>query len=446
MNLPKQLLDYIDNKSSDLISLLCTKIEENKDRGPIQSVGSISEKITLDLSGKIDVAKDQLYSTTDYRGHKIDSWLATKDRHIGYDESAYKEFSKFISSLYVKFEINSITSKDFIESIVFDWLVHNEEYSSVNLSSHIVERISAAATTKKYSFPILYLEIPGIIKIGDVEIGYLTKKDFDEIEEIAVKNGNEKPTALREKYQGAVVARTIQFGESEKAKELAFERCSLVIDVLKLHSKTMYIPDSWSDFNLDLKARSVNMRTIFSQASDNFKDFSISMHAAARITQIGFDDIKKMRELRMDAFGAFISEKGPRNEISQMIINSIQNFADAISNRDLHKRISELFSVYESLLVPNKQAHILESLKKYGSKLVHNTPTERTTFKQLLTKLYDVRSNLVHHGERKDFTHEELVRLQIGLISLIFNLIQLSKKHNTKELVLKEIDDAINAA
>lgn len=444
MNLPKPLLEYIDKKSPELIGLLCKKVEEKRESTPL--TGSISEKITQDWSGKIDSSKDQLYSTTDYRGRKIDIWLAKKDHHIGYDESAYKEFSKFINSLYKKYEINSITSKDFIESIVFDWVIHNDDSSQKNLSTHMVDEISNAVSTKKYSFPVLYLEIPGIIRIGDVEIGYLTKKDFDEIEEIAVKHGNEKPTALREKYQGAVVARTIQSGESEKAQELAFERCSLIIDVLKLHSKTIYLPDSWSDFDLDIKSRSVNMRTIFAQEPENFKNFSISLHAAARITQIGIDDIQRMQELRMDVFGAFVSQKGQRNEISQMLINSIQNFADAISNRDLHKRISELFSVYESLLVPSKQAHILESLKKYGSKLVHNDPEERTAFKQLLTKLYDVRSGLVHHGERKDFSHEELVKLQIGLISLIFNLIQLSRKHDTKASILKEIDDAINAA
>jgi hypothetical protein len=447
MNIPAPLLKHIDEKSIELVELL-DKVELPS-RIKQEPTGSMGEKIPLDWSDKIGDSNSKVYSALDYKNRKIDIWYEMDGHKIGYDLEKYKIYSKFVESLHKK-RFHSFVTNDFLESNIFNWVLetHLNGKAATNLSEYIVQIIEGSIVTRTYSFPILYLEIPTFLKVGPVSIRYFTKDNFDESEAIYARENDGKKNSgfLRKQFQGVVLASVEETAQSDRGAELAFEKCSLAVDLLKIYSKTFSRPDIILDFDIDSRAKTQTNNYIFSQVTGSMEDLTVSLHKRFETNRIDTMDLQRMHDMQFGFITQFAFSNEEQSELSGMIINAIKNFANALSNRDLNKRIAELCSIYESLLVPDKQAHILESLKKYGPKIVTTDLERRKELKKLITDFYDIRCALIHHGQHEEFDMLQLSRFQYTLLYLILNLIQKSKTHKKKIEVLTEIDEAIHAA
>ncbi|MEB4761448.1 MULTISPECIES: HEPN domain-containing protein [Chryseobacterium] len=128
------------------------------------------------------------------------------------------------------------------------------------------------------------------------------------------------------------------------------------------------------------------------------------------------------------------------------IINSIQLFARAIYQNNLNKRVIELFTQLESVILSDSNEPILNCLTKYISKLVTKNIEERKFIILLLKEMYGIRSSYVHHAKQREINIQSLGKFQYYIHNLITILIELSTSHTTKDTILKEIDDAILAA
>lgn len=215
---------------------------------------------------------------------------------------------------------------------------------------------------------------------------------------------------------------------------------------MKIYSRTFFEPDIPLDFDIDLRAKTQMNNFIFSHNVGSMEDFTYSMNRSFERATIDENNIKYMNDLHLPVIVNFVFSSKSKNELSEMIINAISNFADALSTKKIQKRIAEIFTIYESLLVPNNSSPILDSLTKYGPKLITNDSEERKELKKLFQDFYAVRSSLMHHGLYKSFDMEGLRKLQFCLLLLIIKLIELSQFHQNKSDVLLEIDEAINRA
>ncbi len=135
-----------------------------------------------------------------------------------------------------------------------------------------------------------------------------------------------------------------------------------------------------------------------------------------------------------------------KSELRSLIYNAIQNFSKAIANHDLHERITQVFTVLESLLLPNDESAIIESVCKYLPKLISKDITEREKIVGVVKEMYKVRSAMIHHAKRKEFEMSNLSFLQVCTQCLILQLIALTDHKLTKKEILKDIDDLINRA
>ncbi len=450
--LNNHFLKHIDDKSIELVELLKVKIE---DTTPVmEPSGSFAEKIVPDFSDKIDSKSPIITSLVDYNGRKKQLWLLRSDEKIGFGEEDYIKFKKEIESFYKSQEIKSLVKIEFVESTVFKWLVQTKEDGKAikNLSSFLVEEIKNSCISQIYSFPILNLEIEFPIVIGEVELTYFTKKDFDMLSDNFVeKVWNEKENdieLIRGKYQGKVIVRCTEFGEPEKGKEKAINRCELAIDVLKICSDTLDLPDFRLDFDIDTRARYQKHTECYSYTSKTtLSDFTISPKFLPQNHHIDNQYFERVKHRGIEIFSDFLIKKDKKDdELSELITNGIVNFSKSLSIVDIHKRTAELFSVFESLLLPRESSPILDSLKNYGTKLISKEVKDRTELKKLFTEMYSVRSAIVHHGKRKKFDIKQLGKLQVALLFLLLNLIELSDKHTTKSSILIKIDEAMNSA
>lgn len=447
MTLPQPLLKHIDTKSFELVDLIKQGKYEKSE--PYSHDGSIKEKISPTING-IDTSKPKVVSFTDSKGVKKDMWLEEGEMVTGFDEESYKIYSAFINSLYKKREFKSVVGRNFLFSKIFDWLIqtYKNKQAANNLSEYIIQEIEKSIKTKVYCFPILYFDISFFMQIGPVTIKYFTESNFDEMDTIyeRIHGYKREGSHLRDKYQGMVVASVEVTAESERAKEIAFEKCALAVDILKIYSRTLFEPDIRLDFDIDARAKTQMNNLIFAHKNGSMENFTISMSRIYENAEVGENNIQPMKDLHFPIMATFVFNDGEKNELSKMLVNAISNFADALSTKNLHKRIAELFTIFESLLVPNETIGILHSLTTYAPKLITDNPEMRKDLKKLFKSLYSVRSSLMHHGKHQDFEMEDLRKLQYTLLCLILGLIAKSQTHQKKSDVLEEIDEAINRA
>ena len=173
-------------------------------------------------------------------------------------------------------------------------------------------------------------------------------------------------------------------------------------------------------------------------------DVNIIAQRIPNYHQLTEDYRKRLSYRNLDFFNGFLFRLSNENsELQNLIINAIRRLAKALTTTNLNQRIVELFTVMESLLVPNSQANILESLTRYCSKIVHSKRDDRINLINLIKKMYEIRSSYVHHALEKDFEIEDLRNLQVTVHTLIGKLIEKSYDNKQKSGILKEIDDAI---
>jgi hypothetical protein len=452
MEFNPHLKKHIDAKSLELVELMShRRITPESSKEKIIYHGSVDHKSAVDISDKIVTGLGMTQSTTNYNGIAIDRWFRQNGDEYGFDQKEYVEFRKAIGSFYKDQEIIRLISFKFLLDITFDWVLETKRNGQAmeNLSDYLTNKINSALTTETYCFPILNLEISEPFNIGPVTFKYFTREDFDQLTSNFDKNkvddlDNPYPT-IREMYEGMVVASSLEYGERGQAEAIARARSLIAIDLLKICSDTLELPDMDLSFDIDMRAREQLESQMISHGSESIDKFNISKKRLPRIHQINSSYFSRLRERQLPQIAHYVFSGDSNKELHELIVNAIANFGDALSTRDLNKRVVELFSIYESLLIPNDSSPIQDSLNKYGTKLIFKTLDDRRGLKSLFIEMYKVRSAMVHHGKRKEFDIENLRKLQLALFMLIIALIKKSVKHDTKASIIAEIDDAIDS-
>jgi len=438
MNIPIKRLDYLDKEIYEIISLV-----EISDFSPIKKVDFVpfdEEDDVIDLSDKVIGP----FITYEKLGSEIVSIKHCDDKHCReLKNNVFKRYEKFIDTIYKTSEINPLVSRKFLFDLTFKYLIksHRENRNEGNFSDYLIDNIENEIKEYKIYFSIENLEIFKPLKIGKVLI---SKLDSNILVEDNLLQNEESVNMFYKKYKRKIFASCIVKAEKERAIELALKECSLSIDIIKICSDTIDDPKTKVSFDIDSRlSESFQAETIVSNVNKQ-NDINIIAFRIPNFHQINEDYRNRLSKRNLDFFNGFLSRLGEENtELQNLLINAIRRFANALTTTNLNQRIVELFTVMESLLVPNSQVNILESLTKYCSKIVHSKREDRTKLIKLIKKMYEIRSSYVHHAIEKDFEIDDLRKIQITVHTLIGKLIEKSYKFKMKSEILNEIDDAI---
>ncbi len=100
-----------------------------------------------------------------------------------------------------------------------------------------------------------------------------------------------------------------------------------------------------------------------------------------------------------------------------------------------------MFTIWESLLLKNDSVNIQDSLIFYGGHFLKIESEKQGEFNSYIMRLYDVRSQMVHHANKKNFNIEDLARLQHNTINLIETFIHHTDSGcETKIKLLESLD------
>lgn len=438
MNIPSRRQDYLDKEIYEIISLV-----EISDVSPIKKVDFLpfeKDENILDLSDKVIGP----FISYEMFGSQIISIRHKTDKHQReLKNETYQRYEKFIDTIYKSPEIHSLVSRKFIFDLAFEYLIksHSENRTEGNFSDYLVDNIKPEIKVYKVYFSVENLEIFKPLRIGKVEISQLERNLF--IEDSDRQNA-ESVSLFYKKYQRKLFASCTIRAEKEKAIELALKECSLSIDIIKICSDTIHEPKTKISFDIDSRlSESFSAETIISNIEKQ-NDLNIISRRIPNYHQLTEEYLNRLSIRNLNFFNGFLMRlEDEKTELQNLLINAIQRLAKALTTTNLNQRIVELFTIMESLLVPNSQANILESLTRYCSKIVHSKREERINLIKLIKKMYDVRSSYVHHALETDFEIDDLRNIQITIHTLIGKLIEKSNMYTQKSEILKEIDDAI---
>lgn len=454
MKVAQPKIDYINKTAFDLVE----KVKDLENKAVLKNdnsilEGSLKHKEFIDWTDKL-IDSPIRTSSTLITGEKVDIKECYKNKCYGFDEEAYKSFKKFLDVVNSIKSINSCISYEFLHEKAIYWIfkTYNDKQAQTEFWVYLIDEINDAIKEYKIYFPILYLEIISPFKIGNVNFEYFSKELLDDwsnrlvLENPDIKD-NHIELFIRKEFQGQVFASFTVKAEYRRARELAFEECALCIDVLKMCSLTTVVPNYKLSFDIDCRTNENLKNQVIIQEPKQPYNLHLDMYRIPNEYKITRKEWEDLQGKGLYGFHLFLLEKDKTDcELSNLIINSIKLYAQAISTEDLHKRIVDLFTIYESLLLKDENVGIIENVCRYASKLVFEKVEDRKYLIDLIKEMYQVRSAVVHHAKKKQFDMEKLFRLQLSIVILLNNLIKKLPLHQTKKSLLDEIDYEIMKA
>lgn len=356
-------------------------------------------------------------------------------------ESNYPHYLKFVKQIYSDKKINNLISFSFLEKIIFKYIIDTRRTNraSKEFCNYLIDEINNSVKEFEVHFKVLYLDIESNFKLGNVNFEFVNENYFQGI----------RKNEYYEDFRGNVFVSTTVKAEKQKAQEIAFKKCSLAVDSLKLFFDIVVFPEDRLSFDIDSRTKeSEENEVIFFENCDRSR-VSINNYRIPTHQNINSQQLNIFEERGISKYNYFlkqIDEKENLNELELTIVNSIQLFAKALYQNNLNQRVVELFTQLESLVLSNSNGSIITSLTKYISKLVTKNIEERKFIISLLKEMYGIRSAYVHHAKEREINIENLAKFQYYIHNLITELIELSASHSTKDTILKQIDDAILAA
>lgn len=400
----------------------------------LSDLGAHLENLRIDHDGKLE----QIYKSTSV------GW-------IGIDKNNISVFSKLINGIFTK--VDWIEHKT-LEDIAFEWII--SEYlggQKEDFFTYLENWKSKNVREYNVFFMLKNLAIETPFHLGKSSIMYFTEESLDAI----FKRLKHKPNKLerkliKNKFLGSAVAVChVSGAEINKARGMAFEECALSVDTLKMFSPVIESPQQYITFDLDSRTLDViyEQDVLAFEVTTNSQslirlNYSFSRPRPSQLV-IDNEHMDSMSSKGIGFAHKFLAE-AKKTELCQLIIQSIRYFGAALSQSDLHRRIVDVFTVMESLVLRNEDDGILSTLTTYIPKIVTKDLEDRKSITSMIKRMYKIRSGVIHHGKKGEFEMHDLVMLQKCLRLLIINMIELTDKHTKKESILQEIDNAINQA
>jgi hypothetical protein len=371
--------------------------------------------------------------------------------YVGFADERYKEFSKFVTNIYNDRIVSDNVSHQFIQDKCYKWLIDNYQNKTSNsiFSSYLLSEIDEVVKDINVFFRLHYLDIEKPFQIGDVHFLFLTADYFVRYEQAFAASQPDMPNPysdIAKTYADKVYVSCSARGDKNNAVRKAFIKCSLAIDTFKVCFHTIRSPEFKMYFDIDSRIRFSDQSEVLLQHSTFEEGLSFSLSRKAYPYLLSQRDWKYINGMKLEIFSKFLAETQTKKiltEIESLVVEAIKRLANALSNHNLHQRVTELFTILESLLLLDQNSPIIDTICKYGSKLVYTQPDDRKSYIKVLKQLYEVRSSYMHHAKEKPFELSDLKLLQLSIHQLLLVLIGKVGQYVRKEEILKEIDEAI---
>lgn len=429
-----------------MVEKLITYAEEASN--PQHITGSDGEIYAHDWSDKFPVDFEGISRNMNgLTGEYSDIFFPKNKKRTGFEGDSYTDFVKLAKSIHRTSEINKKVTNSFIEIELFNWIfaVHESSIIKQEFCDFIEDKINEVCDTWTVAFKVLYLRIPSKITIGDTWIDYTRK---EEIEEHIVRKGDKDPKnieATRNIFGNTVyVSCKIEDSSRDRAIDLAYEKCSLSIDILKCFGPTVRMPKIPLQFDIDSRTKKNEKNFTFVFKDEFFNDLTVNLTPSAG-TAFNFPKAF-ITTIHAHIFQTLNNSKIKSNELKDVVRMNVKKYAAALSNENLYERIVQLASIWDSIFINNENEPVQFTISRYGPKIVSINVAEHKKIKKLIKKMYGCRSAYLHRASESEYDESELSDFQFYTLQMLSALVHLSFFYSSSTEVIELIDEDLEAA
>jgi hemin uptake protein HemP len=339
--------------------------------------------------------------------------------------------------------VKDICSLEAIELQIYYWLIDVKISNKISLELSAFLEIEIEKLKKRCNveFPITNLHIETSFSIGNVIFDYYTKEKFIEIwnETPSPKGTLDEFLNTVSKFFGRVYASYSIYAEHDKSIDIAFEKVSFAIDVLKLftpvigHSDTVCVIDLDRRLNYNLSSETI----VISE-----KNLTLNFSAKNNPLFFSQNDLKHAKEYGLDIFSNFLLASPP-SDLRNLLYYSIQLFANAVSTENLYLRSILLISCIECVLLKDSyEGQMTKKVKTRFIKLIlkHAPLNGKKKVEDSLEHVYNLRHDTIHKGIKSPIDYIEYSKIQFFIRLMLIIIIQKYLYHYRKEDLIDEID------
>lgn len=445
--------DFISHVNTTAASLLL-KIEVDPEFGDRKlGEGEVATTEGKKLPTPISGSNSQI----NYLGVEEVRYVDTKDGFRGLGKEAYAELTKLVHQIISKKTFFNLLSEKITKDIFFSWLrkcYNGEIVVTDNFYAYFKLEVEKEVREREVLIAISYLTTSQPLKIGDVTIVGLDNNFFESLkktvlslQEVDSKKITEERLAavrsLHNKYHTVAFAKTKLYADQEKAEEIARDRTSKALEILRLFSPTAHFPEIPSYFDIagkdDLKISNI----IF------IEDDGLPIESS------GFDEQRRHEFVLRAEFHKLLSAtpllnhlniiatKQKKTELEVLIQDSISLFSQNVKSHDFHIKLVFLLVILESIFLetPSEPIQVNVGMRLVFLLYPQSTSQEFARRNQIFNffkSVYESRSNFLHHG-KVVVSLESIRELQNLVFLTIETIVNNLGKWKTKSEMIRSI-------
>ena len=441
------MINELNSQAFEFVKLITLRSRQTSYQN-LELKGSAKERGINDFSDRIDgngVAR--VFNDAE---KIVAIFLFNGDDGYGLDEKPYPLFAAFVSKISKLGEFKNTVSTNFIEQQSFEWIIdiYQNKQAAHNLIDHLRAETEKIIEEHEFYFPVLNLETESPFRLGNVEFIFFTKEYMDDL--YKSYQSLQKPMSesdfnkiLRTEYQGKLLAKVKVSAEREKAEEIAKRDAEIAVDVLKIYSSTLLIPEQRIMLGLNYRPNYPVRSNFLAKEAGKKNGFVINMQWNNPLFELTNTNLDFAFKNGMQAFSKYITLK-KEDEFYNLIFQAIHFIASAFSNWDLNSRCVNIITSLESLLLKDDEEKDLERRAKARlAKVMSNDHKEKEKIKEIFGGIYQVRHKMIHKAKKIDVNVELLRQAQLILVDLLVKLMDLNtnKGFTEKNILIERLNE-----
>jgi len=325
---------------------------------------------------------------------------------IGLDEEDFSHLKELLAALLEDGLFANYANLAFLTEKTFDWIisVYRLIKAEKELTAYLKDVVHQDTKEYHFYFRVLPIGILEKFQIGDVELGYFSEKQKQELYQQSLlhqpSQSFEQFTAGYQENFESIHAHVAVKGVPGRAEEIAKRKAEEAVDVLKCFCAKYALSPHLQLFDLDYRLQANEAGSYMRLIEGNLKEPGLLTKRKERQMplQITSEMTEEFRSLGIEEFSSFIkSEK--RSSLGEEVILGMKQLATIASTGNRYEKVIQIISLAESLCVPKEtsgKAKGESRVKKLIPQLTSNKEDEQA-FTEAFTKAYRIRDRYLHN-------------------------------------------------
>jgi hypothetical protein len=342
-------------------------------------------------------------SHTDALGQEDARFFCDAGQLVGLAGEGFKNLIRLSEGMQRAIRPRDTVSVECLTELIFEWV--KGKYQEKNLplmTEYVLGACECRIEEIEILIPISSLRIQSPFSIGRVIFAPLTRQVIDGWQAQFTSHKPEFAESVekltnrwRKEMQGYAAAAVKIEAEPIRASQVAFEEAEKAVSILRFFSQANFHPRLVSSC-APLGSLRVNRRNYFRLRGGELVEFHASKPSNDWVVSDGA--VAEYRKNGLDILSGFLL-KDRLTDFQGELLQALLIYSKSSTANDVAGKLIYILVAIESMFVMNKQEALQSNIRERMAFFAGTTVDERLAIKDNVTKIYDIRSSFLHHGQ-----------------------------------------------